>query len=180
MTYTTDGLKLWNYRIRSGGLKDLPPVTAKASKLSWREHISHFTARKKKEINTMATSPVTPEPTTGKFKTFLQHTGSVLRKILHIGEEAAAVATPLVEAYFPEVAPLFISGIGLAQAAEATASATTGTGAQKLAQVVIGLNPLIDKFVANNKLGDWDAAGRAKFASAIADALNLIPAPKAS
>ena len=110
---------------------------------------------------------------------FLQHVGGIFRKILHIGEEAAVVASPIIAVAFPSIAPLFNSAIGLAISAETTATAATGTGPQKLAQVVTGLNPLIDQFVHANNLGDWASADRAKFASAIADALNLIPAPKA-
>lgn len=133
----------------------------------------------------MATVPTVPVPepvaqpvVPVKGKTFLQHVGQALRKVLHIGEEAAIVAEPIIAAAFPDVTPLFQSAIGLAQAAEATAATTTGTGPQKLAQALVGINPLIDKFVTDNKLGTWASADRQKFVSAIADALNLIPSQK--
>lgn len=129
--------------------------------------------------NFMATTaPLVPAPQ-GK-TSFLSHVGGFLRRLLHIGEEAALIAQPIITAAFPDVAPLFNSAIGLALGAEATAATATGSGPQKLAQVVVGLNPLIDKFVADNKLGEFHQANREKFAAAIADALNLIPAPKAS
>ncbi len=111
--------------------------------------------------------------------TFLSHFGKFLRNLLHIGEEVAVIAQPIVAAAFPDVAKLFSSAIGLAMAAEATAVSATGTGPQKLASVVTGLNPLIDNFTAANGLAPWQPENRAKFGSAIADALNLIPAPLA-
>ena len=128
--------------------------------------------------------PLIVTPVAVKQPTFLQHAGGWLRTFLHIGvivlhdaEQAAVIAAPIVGA-FTGVGPLFNSAIGLAYAVEGTAATATGTGPQKLAQVIVGLNPLIDKFVADNNLGSWETANRAKFASAIADALNLIPAPK--
>lgn len=114
-----------------------------------------------------------------KQMSFLKHVGNFFRSVLHIGEEVAMVASPIIKVAFPDVSPLFNSAIGLAIAAEATVAGATGNGPQKLAQVVTGINPLIDKFVADNNLGSWASADRAKFASAIADALNLIPAPLA-
>jgi hypothetical protein len=44
--------------------------------------------------------------------TLLQHLGSTLRKALHIGEEVAAVAEPVVAIAFPEVIPPYQSTLG--------------------------------------------------------------------
>jgi hypothetical protein len=109
---------------------------------------------------------------------FLQHLGSILMKILHIGEQAAIVAAPVVQLAFPEVAPLYTSAIGLAIAAETTAAGASGTGTQKLASVVAGLTPLAEQFAAQNNL-TLDNTKVNAWASAVADSLNLLPfAPK--
>jgi hypothetical protein len=73
--------------------------------------------------------------------TFLQHLGNSLKKALHIGVEVAAEAEPIVALAFPEVMPLYQSTVGLAAGAEALAPATTGTGAQKLSQLLTTLLP---------------------------------------
>jgi hypothetical protein len=109
-----------------------------------------------------------------KKMTFLQHAGSILRKILHIGEDAAIVASPFISIAFPSIAPLYNSAIGLAEAAEGTAASAIGTGAEKLASVVASLLPLAEKFAVDNNLV-FDQAGLEKWASVVADSLNLFP-----
>jgi hypothetical protein len=52
---------------------------------------------------------------------FLQHLGSTLKTVLHIGVEAAAVAEPTVRLAFPEVIPLYQSTLSLAAGPEALA-----------------------------------------------------------
>ena len=112
---------------------------------------------------------------------FLKSFGHFLMKVIHVGEEAAVIAAPFVNQYVSkDVAALFNSSLGFAYAAEATAAGVTGTGAQKLAQVVTNVNPLIDQFVSSNNLGTFAAADRQKFVSALVDALNLLPGPAPS
>lgn len=106
---------------------------------------------------------------------FLQHVGSILRSILHIGEQTAIIAAPFVTTAFPELAPIYTSAIGLATAAEATI-AKTGSGPQKLAQLTAELIPKIHEWATANGI-QWDDAGIQKWASALVDTINMIPAP---
>jgi hypothetical protein len=108
--------------------------------------------------------------------TFLQHVGGILKKILHIGEEAAIIAAPAIQIAFPEIAPIYNSAIGLAMGAEATTSATTGTGPQRLAQVTSTLVPQVQAWAAQNGIV-WPDAEITKWTSAVVDTLNMIPQP---
>lgn len=110
---------------------------------------------------------------------FLASVGNFFRKALHIGEVAATVAEPIVLTAFPDIAPLYTSAIGLAISAESSAAAATGTGPQKLANVVTSLTPMAEKFFAQNGI-QMDQAALAKWTSAVVDTLNLIPAPTAA
>jgi hypothetical protein len=111
--------------------------------------------------------------------TFLQHVGSVLKKILHIGVEVATEAEPIIAVAFPEVMPLYQSTLGLATGAEAMAPTATGTGAQKLSQLVTALLPQAQAWAAKNNI-TWPEADIQKWASAVVDTVNLIPAPAAT
>ena len=108
--------------------------------------------------------------------TFLQHLGSSLKKALHIGVEVAVEAEPIVALAFPEVMPLYQSTVGLAAGAEALAPATTGTGAQKLSQLLATLLPQAQAWAVRNDI-NWPAEDIQKWASAVVDTINLIPAP---
>jgi hypothetical protein len=109
--------------------------------------------------------------------TFLQHLGSTLKSVLHIGEEVATVAAPVVAIAFPEVFPLYQTTLGLATGAEAMAASATGTGPQKLSQLVADLLPQAQAWATKNNI-DWPEADIQKWASAVVDTINLIPAPK--
>lgn len=111
--------------------------------------------------------------------TFLQHLGSALKKVLHIGEEAAIIAAPIVTIAFPEIAPLYTSTIGLAVTSEASAAAATGTGPQKLQQLMTGLMPAAQQWATQNGI-NWPQGEIQKWASAVVDTVNLIPAPTQS
>lgn len=106
----------------------------------------------------------------------LSHIGSVLKKILHIGEEAAVVAQPFITLAFPEIAPLYASAIGLALAAQASAAPVAGTGPQKLSQVVVSLLPQIQAFCKQNGIV-MDQPAVEKWVSALVESMKLIPAP---
>jgi len=107
--------------------------------------------------------------------TFLQHVGGIFKNILHIGETVAIVASPVIDIAFPNVAPIYNSAIGLAISAETSSAGVSGTGTQKLAQVVANLEPMLAAWAAQNKI-PWDQAGIQKWTSAVVDTLNLIPA----
>ena len=117
-----------------------------------------------------------PQATVVKKQSFLQHLGSILKNILHIGEEVATVAEPIIAVSFPEVLPLYKSALGLAAGAEAMAPALTGTGPQKLAQLLQGLTPEVLAWAKQNNI-NWPEAEIQKWASAVVDTINLIPAP---
>lgn len=110
------------------------------------------------------------------FMTFLQNAGNVLKNILHIGEEVAEVAEPIIDLAFPQVAPLYNSALGLAISAEATAPTLTGSGVHKLSQLTANLVPQAQAWAAQNGI-KWDDAEISKWASAVVDTLNMIPAP---
>jgi hypothetical protein len=108
--------------------------------------------------------------------TFLQHLGNAFKKILGIAVTVAKDAEPEVDILFPTVAPLYNSAVGLAVGAEAMAPTLTGTGPQKLAQLVASLEPQVLAWAAQNGVV-WDSAAIQKWASAVVDTINLIPAP---
>lgn len=115
--------------------------------------------------------------------TFLQHVGGVFKKILGISQIvgkdaviAARYAEPFVDIAFPEVAPLYNSAVGLAVGAEAMAPTLSGTGPQKLEQLTISLVPQALAWAQQNGIA-WDQAGVQKWASAVVDTINMIPAP---
>src|SRR5277367_4746150 len=108
--------------------------------------------------------------------TFLQHLGSTLKKILGIATQVAADAEPIIDIAFPAIAPLYNTTVGLATGAEALAPTTTGTGAQKLSQLMAGLLPMAQSWAKTNGI-NWPEAEIQKWASAVVDTVNLIPAP---
>ena len=108
--------------------------------------------------------------------TFLQHLGSTLKAALHIGVEAATVAEPIVALAFPEVIPLYQSTLGLAAGAEALAPRLTGTGPQKLSHLLDTLLPQAQAWAQTNNI-NWPMEEIQKWASAVVDTVNLIPAP---
>ncbi|HLH35351.1 MAG TPA: hypothetical protein VKX41_11790 [Alloacidobacterium sp.] len=108
--------------------------------------------------------------------TFLQHVGICLKKVLHIGEEVAVAAEPIVDIAFPDVSLIYNSAIGLAISAESTEAQLTGTGPQKLAQAMTNLEPQVANWAKQNNIA-WDQAAIEKWLSAIVDTLNMIPAP---
>ena len=108
--------------------------------------------------------------------TFLSHIGGFFKKVLGIATTVAKVAEPIVDLAFPELAPLYNSAVGLAIGAEAMAPTATGTGPQKLAQVMAYLEPQAVAWAAQNGIV-WPQADIQKWASAVVDTMNLIPAP---
>ena len=108
--------------------------------------------------------------------TFLQHVGGIFKGVLNIGTAVAKDAAPIVDIAFPEVAPIYNSAIGLAVAAEASAASATGTGPQKLSQLVQNITPQVEAWAKTNGI-QWDNAAITKWASAVVDTLNLIPGP---
>jgi hypothetical protein len=108
--------------------------------------------------------------------TFLQHLGGTLKKALRIGITVATDAEPIVALAFPEVIPLYQSTLGLATGVEALAPTTTGTGAQKLSQLLSSLLPQAQAWAQKNNI-NWPAEDIQKWASAVVDTVNLIPAP---
>jgi hypothetical protein len=108
--------------------------------------------------------------------TLLQHVGNFFKKALGIAVTVAKDAEPIVDLAFPAIAPLYNSAVGLAVGAEAMAPTLTGTGAQKLAQLSASLLPQVTAWAAANGIV-WPAEDITKWASAVVDTMNLIPAP---
>jgi hypothetical protein len=108
---------------------------------------------------------------------FLSAAGKFFKTLLHIGEEAAVVAKPFIVAAFPEIAPLYTSALGTFIAAETAVQQVQGAGAQKLSISVQTLLPIAQKFAVDNNIA-WPEEDIKKWASALVDTLNLIPAPQ--
>ncbi len=109
--------------------------------------------------------------------TFLQHVGSVLKAIIGIAQKTEPIADlALTLAGLGGIVPIYNSTIGLIIGAEGTAPTLTGTGPQKLEQVVASLVPQATAWAAANHI-NWPVADIQKWASAVADTVNLIPAP---
>lgn len=109
--------------------------------------------------------------------TFLDHIGNAIKKILGI----ANASEPLVDlglaaAGLGGIIPLYNSALGLATGAQALAPTVSGTGPQKLAQLTASLLPMAKQFAVANRLS-WPDAEIQKWASAVVDTMNLIPAP---
>lgn len=109
-------------------------------------------------------------------KSFLDHLGSILRTILHIGETLATVAEPEIALAFPQILPIYSTALGLAVSAQATAATVTGSGPQKLADLTSKLLPQVQAWATENGIV-WPEADITKWASALVDTMNLIPAP---
>lgn len=108
--------------------------------------------------------------------TFLQHVGSILKKVLGIAVTVAQDAEPEIDLLFPAIAPLYNSAVGLAYGAEAMAPTAVGTGPQKLAQLSASLVPQVEAWATANGIV-WPTDAITKWASAVVDTVNLIPAP---
>jgi hypothetical protein len=107
---------------------------------------------------------------------FLDHLGNAVKKILGIAVTVAKDAEPIVDVAFPEIASIYNSALGLAAGAQAMAPTLTGTGPQKLAQLSASLIPQVTAWAAANGVV-WNDADITKWASAVVDTINLIPAP---
>jgi hypothetical protein len=107
---------------------------------------------------------------------FLGHVGNVFKKILGIAVTVAKDAEPIIDLAFPAIAPLYNSAVGLAIGAEAMAPTATGTGPQKLEQVMTFLAPQALAWAKQNGIV-WPEADIQKWASAVVDTMNLVPAP---
>lgn len=108
--------------------------------------------------------------------TLLQHLGNAFKKVLGIAVTVAKDVEPEVDIIFPQVAPLYNSAVGLAVGAETMAPTLIGTGPQKLAQLMESLEPQALAWASQNGIV-WPTADIQKWASAVADTINLIPAP---
>lgn len=139
----------------------------------------------------MSTAPV-PAP---KKESWLSKVGHVIGQILHVfateAKPIADTAAPVIEALFPQFAPAVAAAdalvtkiAGQALAVEATAAAAgqaTGTGPQKLAQVVQAIGPSLDAWVQNafpgaKAVSDAEKAG---LVNAIVAIINAIEPPAA-
>lgn len=114
---------------------------------------------------------------------FLTHVGNVFKQILGIAITVAKDTEPVADialtaAGLGGLVQMYNTGIGLAVGAEAMAPSLTGTGPQKLAQLVASLTPQAIAWAAQNGVV-WPADQITKWASAVVDTINLIPAPTA-
>ena len=113
------------------------------------------------------------------FKSVLEHIGHGILVGLHITEQVAVVAEPFVAVAAPQIVGLYSGILSAAMSAEAAAAGSSGTGAQKLALVLAGQLPNIEKVFADNGIA-MPTADINKWASAIVDTIKLIPAPSAA
>lgn len=112
---------------------------------------------------------------------FLQHVGNVFKKILGIAVTVAKNTEPEVDLALTAtglsgLVGLYNSSVGLAFGAETMSPALTGTGPQKLAQLIAGLEPQAVAWAAQNGIV-WPVADIQSWASDVVDTLNKIPSP---
>lgn len=135
----------------------------------------------------MASTPI-PAP----HQSWLSKVGAFFGKVLGIAQKAEPTAVVLAEALLPQFAPeialandLFNKIVKQAIVAETTMAAVgqaTGSGAQKLEQVLAAIGPDIDQWVANNFPGNkvLSTVSKTGIVNAIVAALNeLAPPPVA-
>jgi|SRR5882757_152062 len=132
----------------------------------------------------MATTP-TPAP----HQSWLSKVGAFFGKVLGIAQKAEPTAVVLAEALLPQFAPeialandLFNKIVKQAIVAETTMAAVgqaTGSGAQKLEQVLAAIGPDIDQWVANNFPGNkvLSTVSKTGIVNAIVAALNELAPP---
>ena len=116
--------------------------------------------------------------------TFLQHLGKVFKKVLGITVEVAKDTEPEVDlaltaAGLSGLVGMYNGAVGLAVGAETMAPSLTGTGPQKLSQLLTTLEPQAIKWAADNNI-NWPVDQIKKWSSAVVDTINLIPAPLVS
>lgn len=113
------------------------------------------------------------------FKTILSDIGNGLKKFFGVAVVAAQVATPLVDAAFPGIAPLYTATVAAAAQAEAAAVAAgqqSGTGPQKLAMVVSAIEKQFNDFAAANGISNVQTSTIENWVNAVVASLNAIPA----
>lgn len=111
------------------------------------------------------------------FKSVLSGIGHFLAKAF--SPKAVQVEAEIADAALPMFAPLINSAAAAVVGAETAAAAAgvqTGTGPQKLAYAIAQFGPDYDAWAKANNI-PIVPANKVAFLSAIADALNLIPAP---
>jgi hypothetical protein len=117
-------------------------------------------------------------------RSWLSSIGAVMGRILGLAQKAEPSAVAIAEALLPQFSPeiaaandIFNRVVKFALVAEtsaAAAGAATGTGAQKLEQVLGQVGPMLDAWVANNLPGHKQASAYAKsnVVKAIVDLIN--------
>jgi|ERR1039458_6487668 hypothetical protein len=118
-----------------------------------------------------------------KFVTFLEAVGKDFAKGLHfILPYAATSGEVAVAAFAPSLGPLFnstVSAVVLAEQKAAALKTQSGTGAQKLADVVQLMGPVIAQSLADaGKANDQTAV--AGYINSVVSVLNSAPAPSLS
>ena len=133
-------------------------------------------------------TPVTP--TVPAKQSWLSKIGSFIAKVARVVvtdvAPAEKIAVPVAEALLPEFIPLIATADGIfsnivkevvnAETVQAVAGTATGTGAQKLAQVLAASGPILDQWVAANFPGATQVADaqKAGLINAIVAILNAI------
>jgi hypothetical protein len=133
----------------------------------------------------MATTPPVPPK-----QSWLSKVGHFIAKVAKIiitdVAPAEKIAVPVAEALLPEFIPLIATADGIfsnivkevvnAETLQAVAGTATGTGPQKLAQVLAASGPLLDQWVAANFPGTKQVsdAQKAGLINAIVAILNEI------
>ena len=134
----------------------------------------------------MATTVVAPK------ESWLSKVGGFFGKILGFAQKAEPTAVTLAEALLPQFAPeiavandLFnriAKQVIVAETTMAAVGQATGSGAQKLEQVLAAIGPDIDQWVANNFPGQKQLSVISKtgIVNAIVAALNELAPPAAT
>jgi hypothetical protein len=133
----------------------------------------------------MATTP-TPAPKQSWLSKVGQFFSKVIKVVVTDAAPAEKIAVPVAEALLPEFAPLINTADGIfsgivkecvnAETLQAVAGTATGSGPQKLAQVLAATGPLLDTWVSQNFPGaaQVSQAQKAGLINAVVAILNEI------
>jgi hypothetical protein len=158
-----------------------PAVQSKLDELK-----AHNIAANTNGVQKISIVPITAitkgDQTMSPFKSILSGIGKVLEKVFTIGISTAEAAKPIIDLFFPGVAPLYnltVAAVADAETKSIAAGKQGNSGPQKLALVVEAIE---DDFNAYAKASGWTLPPTAQhieaWVNAVVATLNVIPAPE--
>lgn len=116
---------------------------------------------------------------TNKLLTVLEKIGSGFEKFFEKAIPIAEAAEPIVDLAFPFIGPLYNTTVALVKAAEGSAAAAgkqNGTGPQKLALVLMALQPYATQILQSQGVANPTTAQITAYINAVVASLNAFSA----